>query len=357
METNMYLKQRFQRAIFKSLNYILVSMAFIIGSQSLVSAASALDLKIYPPTAYLSVKPGAGINHQIKLKNDGFYTLEIVPALVNFHSDEKLGQTILEQKSDFTYLNLDGDSNKWGKSFILKPGEERALNFVIALPSDAKYEEHHLSILFQAKQLSYSSASDKDTLISAILASNVVLFVGGDEQDRGELTIEQFFVPKIVDSFAGFSFSALVKNVGINATPIDGYIKISHWPDQSTELYKLYPDMVLTDSKRLVRAMTEADLKTLEKMEEGKDVQIAAGNDYATLKDKFINEKLRTKFIYKKGFLIGAYDLELKVGDDILQKRVIALPFSILFIAILLPFLYWVFALFSKSFKKPVDLK
>lgn len=324
----------------------------LIMAPTTVLAASAYDLKVYPPSAYLSVKPGAGINHQVKLKNDGFYTLEIVPALVNFHSDEKLGQTILEQKSDFAYLNLDGDSNKWGKSFIIKPGEELILNFVIALPSDAKYEEHHLSILFQAKQLSYSSASDKDTLISAILASNVVLFVGGDEQDRGELVIEQFFVPKIVDSFVGFSFSALVKNIGINATPVDGYIKISHWPDQNVELYKLYPDMVLTDSKRLVRAMTEADLKILKKMEEGKDVQIAAGNDYARIKDKFINEKLRTKFIYKKSFLIGAYDLELKVGDDLLQKRVIALPFSILVIAILLPFLYWVFIQLSQSLKK-----
>jgi len=61
---------------------------------------------------------------------------------------------------------------------------------------------------------------------------------------------------------------------------------------------------------------------------------------------------LRSKFIYKKSFLIGAYDLELKVGDDILQKRVIALPFSLLFIALLLPFLSWIVSILSKSLKK-----
>lgn len=360
-----FLAQLLQWTLFKNskniivyFKYYLLAFVFLATAATTISAATALDLKIYPPTAYLTVKPGAGINHQVKLKNDGLYTLEVTPVLVDFHSDDKLGRVILEQKSDFAYLNLEGDKDNWGKNFVLKPGEERILNFVIAVPSDAKYEERYLSILFQAKQLSFASVSGRDTLISAILASNIVLLVGGDEQNRGELTIEQFFLPKIVDSFVGFSFSALVKNVGINSTPVAGHIKISHWPDQNSEVYQLYPDMVLAGGTRLVRAMSEDDLKTLEKMEEGKDVQIAAGNDYPSIKEKFINERLRSKFFYKKSFLIGAYDLELKVGDDILQKRVIALPFSILIITVLLPVLYWIFSVLIRFFKnKPVDLK
>lgn len=331
---------------------ILIFVVFVACvSPQKTTAASALDLKIYPPVAYLSVKPGAGINHQITISNDGLYTLEITPVLVDFHSDEKTGLAILEQKSDFPHLNLEGDPEKWGKSILLKPGDEKILNFVIALPSEAEYQEHYLSILFQAKQLSYNSVASKDTVVSAVIASNIILLVSGDEQNRGELSIEQFFLPKIADSFMGFSFSALVKNIGINATPIEGHIKISHWPEQNVETYELYPDMVLSGSKRLVRAMSEQDLKTLEKMEEAKEVTIATGEDYEAKKASFINEKLRSKFFYKKGFLIGAYDLELKVGDDFLQKRIIVLPFSVLLIAILLPFLYWIFTVFHKSFK------
>ncbi len=319
-----------------------------------VNAASALDLKIYPPVAYLSVKPGAGINHQIKISNDGLYTLEVTPVLVNFHSDEKTGLVVLEQKSDFLYLNLDGDPNKWGKSFLLKPGEEKLLNFVIALPSQEKLQEHHLSILFQAKQLSYSSIAHDNTMISAVVASNVVLLVSGDEQNRGELSIEQFFLPKIADSFIGFNFSALVRNIGSNATPIEGHIKISHWPDQTAELYELYPDMVLADGKRLVRAMSEDDLKALEKLVETKEVMEANGEDYEAKRTAFINEHLQSEFWYKKGFLIGAYDLELKVGDDLLQKRIVVLPFSVLGIAILLPLLYWLFMVLKNSLRKTV---
>lgn len=332
--------------------YCLFIFLFLAISSNFVKAASALDLKIYPPVAYLSVKPGAGVNHQVKISNDGLYTLEVTPVLVDFHSDEKTGLAILEQKSDFLHLNLDGDPKKWGKSILLKPGDEKILNFVIALPSEAEYQEHYLAILFQAKQLSYNSVASKNTAVSAVIASNVILLVSADEQNRGELSIEQFFLPKIADSFMGFSFSALVKNIGVNATPIEGHIKISHWPDQNVETYELYPDMVLAGSKRLVRAMSEQDLKTLEKMEEAKEVTIATGDDYEAKKAEFINEKLRNKFLYKKGFLIGAYDLELKVGDDFLQKRIIVLPFSILLIAIVLPLLYWIFTLFYKSFKQ-----
>lgn len=334
--------------------YCLFALLFLAVSSNFVKAASALDLKIYPPVAYLSVKPGAGINHQIKISNTGLYTLEITPVLVDFHSDEKTGLVVLEQKTDFLYLNLDGDPNKWGKSILLKPGDEKLLNFVVALPSEAERQEYYLSILFQAKQLSYNSVLSKDTAVSAVIASNVILLVSGDEQNRGELSIEQFFLPKIADSFLGFSFSALVKNIGINATPIEGHIKISHWPNQDVETYELYPDMVLAGSKRLVRAMAETDLKTLEKMEEAKEVTLATGENYEVKKAVFINEKLRSKFFYKKGFLIGAYDLELKVGDDFLQKRIIVLPFSILLIAVLLPFLYWIFTLLRKSFSKPI---
>ncbi|MBU1033983.1 hypothetical protein KKI22_03520 [Patescibacteria group bacterium] len=350
----MFLKFLNQVTVY--MRYCFFALFFLAINPNLIKAASALDLKVFPPTTYLSVKPGAGVNHQIKLKNDGLYTLEITPALVNFHSDDQAGQVILEQKSDFKYLNLDGDENKWSKSFIIKPGEEQTLNFVIALPSDAEYKEHYLSILFQAKQLLYTNDSSKDTSLSAVVVSNVILLVSVDDQNRGELTIEQFFLPKMADSFIGFNFSALVKNIGINATPVDGHIKISHWPDQNVEIYELYPDMVLAGGKRLIRAMSEEDLETLAKMEESKDIKIAAGEDYEAKKVKFINEKLKTKQFYKKSFLIGAYDLELKVGDDILQKRVIVLPFSVLLIAILLPLIYWTFNLLVKSFKKPVDL-
>ncbi len=333
------------------LKIIFTLISFFIASSS-VQAAASLDLKVFPPTAYLAVKPGAGITHQVKLKNEGLYTLEITPVLVDFKTDERSGQVILQQKSDFAYLNLDGDKDKWGREFVIKPGEEKVLNFVIALPSGEEFAEHHLTILFQARQLTYASASANDTLVSAVLASNVILLASPDEQNRGELVIENFSVPKMADSFVGFSFSALVRNIGINAVPITGHIKISHWPEHEAEIYQLYPDMVLAGDKRLVRAMSEAELQELSEMEGNQAVLVATGEDFAAIKADFIRQKLRSNFFYKRPFLIGAYDLELKIGDDILQKRVIVLPFSALLIALLLPPFYWLANILASALKK-----
>jgi hypothetical protein len=151
----------------------------------------------------------------------------------------------------------------------------------------------------------------------------------------------------------GISFSAKVKNIGFNAKPVEGYFKISHWPETETEIYQLYPDMVLADSQRVVRAMSEEDLDELELLEKNKDVLIANGKDFDLEKEKMIQEKLQSKMFYKKAFLLGTYDFELKVGDDILQKRVIALPFSLLAILLLFPVLY----LFLKFLLKKTDQK
>jgi hypothetical protein len=319
---------------------------------SVVWAADALDLQVYPPVAYLSVKPGAGINHQLTLKNNGLYTLEITPVLVNFHTDQQTGQVVLEQKSDFNHLNLEGDPSAWQKSFVLKPGEEKLLNFVLTLPSDAPYAEHRLSILFQAQQLSFASAAKQGSVISAIVASNVVVLVAADEINRGELVIEQLSLPKFADSFVGFSFSALVRNIGSNATPISGYFKVSHWPETTPTIYELYPDMVLANDKRLVRAMTEAELKELTALEESKAVLEAAGEDFTAKKNELIRQQLRSEFYFKQAVMIGAYDVELKVGDSLLQKRVVVLPFSVLLIALLLPPLYWLTKWLGRALKK-----
>jgi lipopolysaccharide/colanic/teichoic acid biosynthesis glycosyltransferase len=80
---------------------------------------------------------------------------------------------------------------------------------------------------------------------------------------------------------------------------------------------------------------------------------IANGKDFDLEKEKMIQEKLQSKMFYKKAFLLGTYDFELKVGDDILQKRVIALPFSLLAILLLFPVLY----LFLKFLLKKTDQK
>ena len=321
---------------------ILVFFVLAVSFLPKVKADNSFSLKVYPPVSYLSIKPGAAQEHQVELINEGQFSLRVIAQLVDFHSDDKTGKVILESKSENKFINIDGDPNNWGQEFTLKPGEKKTINFLIAVPSDAEYQEQHSSILFQAEQLLYEGqVPEGKSMVSGIIASNIILLTTADDENRGELIIDNFSIPRFVDSFMGIRFSAKVKNIGLNAVPINGYFKISHWPDSETELYPLYPDMVLADSRRLVRAMKEDSLEELEALEDSKEIKIAAGEDFNLQKELFITENLRSELFYKKSFLLGTYDFELKIGDDILQKRVIALPFSLFAILLFFPIFYF----------------
>lgn len=312
---------------------------------------SAFQLSVNPPLAYLTVKPGAGITHTVTLRNDGQYSLQVTPQLVDFRSDNLTGRAILEQSSSFPYLTIEGESSNWGKSFFLKPGQSQEITLVAALPSDVAGGEQHLSVLFQAKQM-LGGNNPSDTLISGIVASNVVLLVSGDEQNHGQLGIADFQLPKFVDSFFGIKFAVLAKNSGSNATPITGQITIKHWPATDNTVYQFYPDMVLANSSRLVRAMTIEGLEQLENLEANKAVLEAAGQDWQGQKNRLIREQLSSQFYYRQAFLLGSYDFELQLGEEVVEKRVIALPFSILLLAIFLPILYLLFNKLQAQFEK-----
>jgi hypothetical protein len=326
--------------IMKAIFLLLLVMLGI--SSARTQAASALDLSVYPPVAYLYVKPGAAIEHHIQLKNTGLYTLQIAPQLVDFKSDDRYGQAVLQSETQVDFISLDGSREKWGQTIVLKPSEERQFVLLIAPTLDSTYREHHLSVLFQAQQLASVPIQHTQGLISAIVASNVVLLVSEDEADRGQLLVEEVRTPRLVDSLMGFEVTASVRNIGLNSKTVDGELRIHHWPNLESEVWSLAPDMVLANSRRLVRGMKQAALDELEKMEQAAEVKAAAGADTNQQRQAFLRQHLSERFIYKQAFLLGAYDVEVQIGDSIVRQRVIALPFSAAILLMSVPLLLWV---------------
>ncbi len=320
---------------------LLFLLIFLTGVTTQLQAASALDLAVYPPTAYLYVKPGAAIEHRIQLKNTGLYTLQIVPQLVDFKSDERFGQAILQAQTAVDFISLDGSRDEWGQSIVLKPSEERQFVLLVAPPLDSPHREHHLSVLLQAQQLANVPIQHAQGLISAIVASNVILLVSEDEADRGQLLVEEVRAPRLVDSLMGFEVTASVRNIGLNAKTVDGELRIHHWPNLESEVWSLAPDVVLAGSRRLLRGMKQEALEQLEKMEQAADIQAAAGVDVVAQRQALLRQELSERFVYKQAFLLGAYDVEVRVGDSILRQRVIALPFSLVILLMSVPLLLW----------------
>ena len=302
---------------------------------------AALDLNVSPAVSYLYVKPGAGISTNLTVSNQGRYTIELTPQLVDFHPDPDTGRVVLDTTSQFPYLSIAGNAAAWGQNSIIKPAQEISLPLVIAVPSDIAEGEYHLSVLLTAKQLLFSEYTESaNTDLSGVIASHIVLMVSQDESDRSQLQVTDFRLPKVVDSLLPLRWQIMVRNTGFNAGPIEGQLTISHWPAREDTVYRLYPDMVLADSQRPARYMTESALAELEKLSQQTAVLEVNGEDPAALKADLISRELSGNFVYQRAFLLGAYDFSLELGEEVIEKRVIALPFSLLAIVLILPIFY-----------------
>lgn len=336
--------------------FLLILLDFVCFTENFVSAQSldALSVNISPPVSYLYVKPGAGISAPIHLENQGRYTLSVTPQLVDFHPHSQTGQVVLQQTSNFQHLSIAGDAERWGKEFIIRPGENYTLPLTLAIPADFPQGEYYLSVLFNLEQMTIPElANNANTIVSSVVASHLVIAVNIDETDRSQIVLKEFKIPKVVDSFMGVNFQVWAKNIGLNAGAVRGTVSIGHWPSPKEEIYEFYPDMVLADSQRQVRGMSEENISQLKILTEQEEVMLANGEDYLAVQSEFLEKNLLSDFSYKKAFLLGAYDFRLELGEEERVERVIALPFSILIIIVLLPIFYrfFIFLVRSINFK------
>jgi hypothetical protein len=332
------------------ISFFFLSMIWFNVGMVAAQSTDALSVNVSPPVSYLYVKPGAGISAPINLENQGRYTLSVTPQLVDFRPNRETGEVVLQQKSDFKHLSIAGDQNRWGKEFIIRPGESYTLPLTIAIPADFAQGEYYLSVLFNVEQMLIPDLENNtSTILSGVVASHLIVAVNLDETDRSEIVIKDFKLPKIVDSLMGINFQVWAKNIGLNAGPIEGKLTISHWPSPSEQVYEFFPDMVLADSQRQVRGMSKEDLEQLEKLSEQEELILANGDNFLLMQSELLENSLISNFSYKKAFLLGAYDFRLELGEEVQLERVIALPFSIVIVIIFLPIFYRFFVFLIKS--------
>jgi hypothetical protein len=339
------------------ISFSLLSMIYFNAGVVAAQSTDALSINVSPPVSYLYVKPGAGISAPINLENQGRYTLSVTPQLVDFRPNRETGEVVLQQKSNFQYLSIAGDQDRWGKDFIIRPGESYTLPLTIAIPADFAQGEYYLSVLFNVEQMLIPDLENNaNTILSGVVASHLVVAVNLDEKDHSQIVIKDFQLPKIVDSLMGINFQVWAKNIGLNAGPIEGKLTISHWPALSEQVYEFFPDMVLAGSQRQVRGMSEGDLEQLEKLSKQEELIVANGDDFLAMQSEFLEDSLISNFAYKKAFLIGTYDFRLELGEEEQVERVIALPFSIVVVIISLPLFYrfFVFLIKSTTVKKTI---
>ncbi|MBT3249415.1 MAG: hypothetical protein HN846_03185 [Candidatus Pacebacteria bacterium] len=285
-----------------------------------------LDLTIFPPTAYLSIKPGTSLTHRMILKYEGAVRVKILPELVDFTTDGLTGTPVLQKPSQIEYIKLQNTDKQLGTPFILDPGSQVELVLAISPPLHAKQGEQPLSLVLTAVPDTTVVFDGGSAQASGAIASNVILSVQNDFDNRGELQIKEIQLPKFVDSFSSIKFEVLAKNIGRNGAAANGQIRLDHsWSGKELKHWYIYPDVVLASSTRQLRALTQ----------DPDELDPAA---------EIIFEKLN----YKPPFLIGPYEITVDLSsanqnnDSLHQRtqRIIAFPFSIIGLLLLGVVLY-----------------
>jgi hypothetical protein len=280
------------------------------------SITAPLSLQVSPPVAYLHVKPQETLRHTVMLKNTGTQALQITTHMTDFKADGKTGQPVLQRGQVFN-KEINPELS-FGEPFILQPDENRSINLELNVSQLAAEKEYPLAILFNAKTITdEGSKSNSTTQVAGTVASNLILFISESDENQGEIIPHQLKIPKLIDSFSGIKFQITAKNVGKNATPIVGRAMISNIFNQKIAEYIFYPDYVLADSTRLVRAT-------------------ALSPDILNSEGKLDPEKVKnlsTSLVYRPPLMFGLYNVEVQLGQQQRTVQVIAMPFSLVVVA------------------------
>ncbi len=253
-----------------------------------------LNLTVFPPTAYLIVKPGAEIEHKILIDYQGSVPIYLTPQLVDFTTDGQSGRPILGETTQLDFISLRNPDWQLGQPTRLKPATQIQLVLDIKPSVRTKLNEHPLSLILMAQPTIDIIRDGSRAQTSGAVASNIILSVQSDYQNLGELIIEQLKLPRLIDSFQNLKFSLKAYNEGRNAVAGQGEITLKHlWSDKTVKHWFIYPDVVLADNKRDLRG-TLTDPTELEP-------------------DQVVEFE---EFSYKPAFLLGPYELTVKLSDS-----------------------------------------
>jgi hypothetical protein len=320
----------------------LLSTPIIFGENALGrenAPANEFELAVSPPVAYLKLKPGTRGRHTITLTNHGSTELKIAPRVVDFLPDGTSGRPVIQDSLTFPYLEQAGiESDKLQnrvsegrlEPISLPAGKKAQLTLVFNIPQEAPDREYPLTILFESDQSVVTNPLNQ-SYVKGSLGSNLIVLISKHDQPPYGLEVETLSVPPVIDTFSRIKLAPLVRNRGFSASVATGTATIKNWQGKTVAEYKIFPDVVLGNSSRVLRAAVEPS-------------------------DPISEEGLIPgEFIFKPPFLLGPYTIDLtlqQVAEEELtgnsvrySQTVFALPLFVIVIALVgigVSTIYWV---------------
>lgn len=294
---------------------VVIGILFVFGPFSQVNAQETkqIDLSISPPVNYIRIEPGKTFRLAITVNQAGVLPLKVTPSLVDFKTHPQSGQPQPEMSTTFKYVTVENEPKSFDQPFSLKPGVEDQVVLFFNVPETARPQEYHLSLLLTAQPEGVLGQDQTQTNVSAVIASNIIVLVAHSDENQGELEIQKLVLPRFVDSLSKIQFDIQAFNKGPTATKPKGKAVIRDFFGEIVASFPYYPDVVLAQSNRPLRAASQ-DPET-----------VITPDELAPL-----------PFVYDPAFLLGPYKVEVVLESEAGQpevatqsQMVIALPFSI----------------------------
>ncbi len=302
--------------------FLLLTICYLLAIGN--AFAADFDLGVSPPVTHITIQPGKKYLHTINIQNFGAYDVQITPKIVDFVSDQKSGHPTLLDDTTFSYVELQNTEKLFNTPFLLKSGERDQLVLSFDIPENAQLKEHHLSVLFKADPVFTLSQKSLIPSFQGTSASHIIVTINDTHEDQGELEIESFQAPVLIDSFQPMHITLKAKNVGKTVTNPQGSLEIKNMLQQTAKTFTILPENILPQSSRKLHAAQATELN---------------------------NEHIftPTEFVYRPLFAIGMYSLELTLHSPnqeptIVKNTVIAIPFSLIILITIGSFIFIIYS-------------
>ncbi len=193
---------------FKFLIIILLLVTSCLLPVGKVNAQIFQSITISPPISELNLKPSQSANGIINISNNSKEDLFFTSRARDFIVEDDKGtpimldpDTLSNKYSASSWIAIDPPAG--GKSFTVKPGERKPIQYTINVPKDARPGGHYASILFtstpqnnSALQNSASVQTEIGSLISIVIAGPIVKnavvskFLANSFQEYGPVKID-----------------------------------------------------------------------------------------------------------------------------------------------------------------------
>jgi hypothetical protein len=295
--------------------------------------SSSIGISVSPP---LSIAQSSGIsplNLAFTFKNESEQDMFITPRVRPFHADEVSGSPVIED-IDVPFVHIETQGFELGKPFPLRSGESQQIVLKFEPPKPFK-RDGTFTLLGEAQtQSEFQIGGQVETKIRGIIGANMIIQAESGPSLPSAITIEEISGPSFVDVFSSLPVYLSAHNDDITLHQIRGTITLKYG-DQVKDLMTIFPDFILSDSSRQVRAMITTE-----------------------------GQKHTAETLFNGPFLPGAYTIEMTLTQDnqdglgkqakpkIYTKTIYVIPFSIMSGALGLIAVLFLFTLIRK--KRPI---